>query len=304
MDPSEKIYVAGHNGLVGTQLMRKLAERGYENVVTRSHRELDLTRPDEVDAFFEEEQPDYVFLAAAKVCGVQKRLDAPVEMLTENAAITLNVIQAALRFGTKKLLYIASGLVYPDSAPQPLTPSSIGVHDMGLANEPYALAKVMGIRLCQYIRKQYGRPFISCVPCNTYGEVKEGDSQFIPATIKKFAHAGDEVVIWGDGTPTREFIHGDDLADALVFLMERYDGDEPINVGTNEERTIAEVADMLRRISGFSGTIRFDTDKPNGAQRLFMDSSAMHNLGWTPGISLEDGLRMEYERYLQSQHLV
>ena len=301
MNCDAKIYVAGHSGLVGAQLLQKLAECGYTRVIVRTHRELDLTRQEDVEAFFAKERPEYVFLAAARTGGVPIRLDTPVEMFLDNALITLNVLRAALQYDVKKLLYIASGLVYPGSAPQPLRIESIGIQGLGAANEPYALAKIAGIRLCQYIRKQYRRSFISCIPCNTYGAVKQEDSQFIPATIRKFAENPEEIVVWGDGTATREFLHGDDLADALVFLMERYDADDPVNVGTDEERSVAEVVEMLRRISGYAGKIRYDAEKPNGVQRLFMDSSALRALGWRPKRSLEDGLRMEFERYRDSQ---
>lgn len=303
MEKNSKIYVAGHSGLVGTLLMRKLAEYGYTQILIRTHSELDLTCQETVDRFFQEEKPEYVFLVAAKTGGVQARLDSPVEMLSDNALITLNVLQSALKYNVKKLLYVASGLVYPDCAEQPLKVNSIGLGDLGAANEAYALAKIMGIRLCQYIRRQYYGNFISCIPCNTYGAVRDGNSQFIPATIMKFAHNPEEVVIWGDGSPTREFLHGDDLADALIFLMERYDSDDPINVGTNEERSIAEVVEMVRKISGYGGKVRYDTGKSNGAQQLFMDSSALRNLGWRPRLTLEDGLRMEFERYKNSLNL-
>lgn len=300
MEKNSVIYVAGHSGLVGTLLMRKLSEAGYTNVIVRTHSKLDLTRQAQVESFFEKEKPEYVFLIAARTGGVQTRLDTPVEMLSDNAAITLNVLQSALRHDTKKLLYIASGLVYPDCAEQPLKTDSIGLHGLEPANEAYALAKIMGIKLCQYIRKQYHKNFVSCIPCNTYGVVKDSDSQFIPATIMKFAKKPDEVVIWGDGTPTREFLHGDDLADALIFLMERYDADEPVNIGTNEERSISEVVEMIRNISGYCGKVRYDTAKPNGTQRLFMDSTTLKSLGWAPKISLADGLKIEFERYRDS----
>ncbi len=297
MKKNSKIYVAGHNGLVGTQLMQKLRNLEYTNIIVREQSELDLTCQVDVERFFEQERPEYVFLLAAKTGGVQVRLNMPFEMMYDNAVITLNVLQAAFKYDVNKLLYIASGLVYPMDARKPLKIESIGQGALGEADEPYALPKIMGIRLCQYLRKQYHRNFISCIPCNIYGEVRDSDTQFIPATIKKFANASDKVVIWGDGTPTREFLHGDDLASALVFLMERYNGDDPINIGTNEERSIAEVAEMLKNISGFEGEIKYDITKPNGAERLFMDSTPLIELGWQPEISLEDGLRMEYKKY-------
>lgn len=297
MKKNSKIYVAGHNGLVGTQLMQKLRNLEYTNIIVREQSELDLTCQVDVERFFEQERPEYVFLLAAKTGGVQVRLNMPFEMMYDNAVITLNVLQAAFKYDVNKLLYIASGLVYPMDARKPLKIESIGQGALGEADEPYALPKIMGIRLCQYLRKQYHRNFISCIPCNIYGEVRDSDTQFIPATIKKFANASDKVVIWGDGTPTREFLHGDDLASALVFLMERYNGDDPINIGTNEDRSIAEVAEMLKNISGFEGEIKYDITKPNGAERLFMDSTPLIELGWQPEISLEDGLRMEYKKY-------
>lgn len=297
MEKESKIYVPGHRGLVGTLLTERLAASGYTNVIVRSHKELDLTRQTEVEHFFEQERPEYVFLVAARTGGVMARQEKPVEMMVDNVAITTNILMAALKFEVKKLLYVASGLVYPADAEQPLRPQSVGKGVLGPADEPYALPKIMGIRLCQYMRRQYGKNFISCIPCNTYGQVNEKDTQFIPATIKKFAAGGDEVVIWGDGTPTREFLHGDDLADALIFLMENYDGEEPINVGTNQERTIAQVVDILQQVSNFQGKVTYDITKPNGAKRLFMDSSALKELGWIPKISLEDGLKREYERY-------
>ena len=297
MRKDASIYIAGHSGLVGTQLMQKLRNLEYTNIIVREQNELDLTCQADVERFFEQEKPEYVFLLAARTGGVQVRLNVPYEMMYDNAVITLNVLHAACKYDVNKLLYIASGLVYPVDARQPLKTESIGRGILGEADEPYALPKIMGIRLCQYLRKQYHRNFISCIPCNIYGKVRDSDTQFIPTTIKKFANASDKVVIWGDGTPTREFLHGDDLASALVFLMERYNGDDPINIGTNEERSIAEVAEMLKNISGFEGEIKYDITKPNGAERLFMDSTPLIELGWQPEISLEDGLRMEYEKY-------
>lgn len=297
MKKNSKIYVAGHSGLVGTQLMQKLRNQEYTNIIVRKQSELDLTCQADVEKFFEQERPEYVFLLAARTGGVQVRLNIPFDMMYDNAIITLNVLHAAFKYDVNKLLYIASGLVYPADAKQPLKIESIGQGALGETDEPYAFPKIMGIRLCQYIRKQYHKNFISCIPCNIYGEIRDNDTQFIPATIKKFVNATDEIVIWGDGTPTREFLHGNDLASALVFLMEKYNGDEPINVGTNEERSIAEVAEMLKNISGFGGEIKYDIAKPNGIKRLIMDSSPLMELGWQPEMSLEAGLRREYERY-------
>lgn len=300
MDKNSKIYIAGHLGLVGARLVKKLEEDGFVNIIVRTHAELDLTRQTDVEAFFEEEKPDYVFLAAAKTGGVQARLDVPADMLVDNAAITLNIMRAALRYNTQKLLYIASGLVYSDRAEQPLKTDSIGLYGQGPANEPYALAKIIGIRLCQYMRQQYNKNFISCIPCNTYGTVREGDSQFIPATIMKFAKNSGEVVIWGDGTPTREFLHVDDLAGALIFLMKYYNDGEPVNIGTNEEIPIFAVVNIIKRISRFCGEVKYDITKPDGAGRLFMDSTVLADLGWRPKISLAAGLQMEYDKYKES----
>ena len=292
-----KIYVSGHSGMLGGAVMRLLESNGYSNVITRTHQELDLSRQVDVETFFEQEQPEYVFHIAAKTGGVQARLDHPADMLLENVAITLNVLRAAYKCEVKKLLYVASGLVYPSDAPQPLRPESIGLQALDVANEPYALAKILGIRLCQYMKIQYHCNFISCIPCNTYGPTLEKDSQFIPSIIKKFAKETEKVVIWGDGTPTREFLHVSDLADALVFLMEHYECAEPVNIGSNEERTIADIVELLQKISEYKGPVYYDKTKPNGTQRLFMDSSLIKEMGWQPQISLADGLSKEFKQY-------
>lgn len=297
MKENAKIYIPGHSGLVGSYLLEKLREGGYRNLITATHRELDLSRADEVDAFFAQERPEYVFMLAARMGGVQSRLNQPVDMLMDNSAMTLNVLRAAWKSGVKKLLYIASGLVYPTGSVQPLRPESIGLQELDTANEPYALAKILGIRLCQYMKMQYQCNFISCIPCNIYGEVRETDSQFIPMTIKKFAEAPEEIVVWGDGTPVREFLHAEDLANALIFLMEHYEGMESVNIGTDKEWSISEIVELLQNISQYSGTVRYDPSKPNGAQRLFMDSSVIREMGWQPDISLEEGLRREFTHY-------
>lgn len=300
MQKNSKIYVSGHGGMLGSAMLKHLQSQGYTNIITRTHSELDLTQQADVEAFFEQERPEYIFHIAAKTGGVQVRLDAPADMLLDNIMITMNVIHSALKYNAKKLLYVASGLVYPADVQQPLKTESMELRGLGEANEAYALAKITGIKLCQYINKQYHRNFISCIPCNTYGTVKETDSQFIPATIKKFAEASDEIVIWGDGSPTREFMHSEDLADALIFLMQQYDSGDPINIGTGREYSISEVVNIFCQISGYCGRIKYDTAKPSGAARLLMDSSILKSMGWTPHISLEEGLRAEFEKYKAS----
>jgi GDP-L-fucose synthase len=297
VNKNSKIYVSGHRGLVGSALMRKLQADGYINAVTRTHAELDLTRQADVDYFFAQEKPEYVFHLAANVGGLQKMLDIPADMLYENATIGINILNAAHKYRVAKLIGVSSCWVYSTEMPMPLKPEYIGACKLPRSNEPYGLAKILQTKLCEYYHEQFGDKFISVLPCSVYGSPNMGDRQFVPATIKKFAEAADSVTVWGDGTPTREFIHVDDLADALVFVMEKYDSATPLNIGTGQEISIAQVVELVRQISGFQGEVVYDTSKPKGVQRLFMDCAPLFELGWKPKIALAEGLRMEYERY-------
>jgi GDP-L-fucose synthase len=310
MKRDAKIYVAGHSGLVGSALMRRLAEGGFTNIVARTHSELDLTRQAEVEAFFAVEKPEYVFLAAAKAGGVYANSTYPADFIYENLTIELNVIRAAAENGVKKLLFIGSTSVYPKNAPQPINEESLLTGELEPSNAAYGLAKIIGIKLCEYCSRQYGAAFISVTPTNLYGYGDKYDLQnahVLPALIRKFSEAvdgnADKVEIWGSGDARREFLHADDLADVCVFLMERYDGIQPLNVGTGIDLTIRELAELLRSVSGFSGELFFDSSKPEGIMRRLTDCSKLFSMGWKPKISLKNGLKATYEDYLKNREL-
>lgn len=299
--------MAGHKGLVGSAILRKLQAEGYSNIVTRTHQELDLTNQQEVYRFFETERPEYVFLAAAKVGGILANSTYPAVFIRENLLIQTNIIDAAYRYGVKKLLFLGSSCIYPKFAPQPIKEEHLLTGALEPTNEPYAIAKIVGIKMCQAYNKQYGTNFISVMPTNLYGPGDNFDletSHVLPALIRKFHEAkvagAPHVVVWGSGTPRREFLHVDDLADACLFLMNNYDSSEIINIGVGKDLTIAELANLIKEIVGYKGEIVFDTSKPDGTPRKLLDVSKLFNLGWRPRIRLEDGIRSTYEWYMQN----
>ncbi|GAA6744347.1 GDP-L-fucose synthase [Thermus antranikianii] len=306
MDKGSKIYVAGHRGLVGSAILRKLRAEGYTNLVTRTRQELDLRDQAAVNRFFEEERPEYVFLAAAKVGGILANSTYPADFIRDNLLIQTHVIDAAYRYGVKKLLFLGSSCIYPKHAPQPLKEGYLLTGPLEPTNEPYAVAKIAGIKMCQAYRRQYGFNAISLMPTNLYGPGDNFDlqtSHVLPALIRKFHEAKEEgrkeVVVWGTGTPRREFLHVDDLADAALFLMKHYESEEIINVGVGEDISIRELAELIARIVGFEGEIVYDTTKPDGTPRKLLDTSRLFALGWRPKIPLEEGIRQTYRWFLE-----
>lgn len=288
--------------MVGSAIVRRLRSEGYDNLLLRTREELDLTRQAEVEAFFEQERPDYVFLAAAKVGGIWANNSYPADFIRDNLFIQTNVIDAAYRNGVKKLLFLGSSCIYPKFAPQPLEEEYLLTGALEPTNEPYAVAKIAGIIMCQSYRRQYGANFISAMPTNLYGPGDNFDletSHVLPALIRKFHEAkvrGDSAVeVWGTGSPKREFLHVDDLADACVFLMQRYDDDEIINVGTGTDVSIRELAESIKEIVGFEGDVVFDTSRPDGTPRKLLDVSKIRGLGWQAKIDLEEGIRLTYQ---------
>ena len=307
MNPDSRVYVAGHRGLVGSAILRRLEAESYENLPTRTHVELDLGDPKAVDEFFATEKPEYVFLAAAKVGGILANDTYPADFLRENLAIGLNVIDAAHRHGVRKLLFLGSSCVYPKFAPQPMREEHLLTGELEPTNRSYAIAKIAGIELCRAYNTQYGADFISVMPTNLYGPHDDFDlqtSHVLPALIRKFHEAkttGDRSVsVWGTGTPRREFMYVDDLADACVFLMKNYSGDEIINVGVGRDISVEELAILIRNVVGYEGAIEYDTSKPDGTPRKLLDVSRLHELGWEASTPLEEGIRQTYEWYLAS----
>lgn len=302
MKKSAKIYVAGHRGMVGSAIVRRLNKEGYENIVVRSSRELDLRKQEEVEHFFYREKPEYVFLAAAKVGGIMANNTYRGEFLYDNLMIEANVIEAARKYGVKKLLFLGSSCIYPKHAPQPLKESYLLTGPLEPTNEPYAIAKIAGIKLCDAYRSQYGCNFISVMPTNLYGPNDNYDletSHVLPALLRKFHEAKvngkKEVVIWGTGSPMREFLHVDDLADACLFLMNTYDEPGLINIGTGKDISIKDLALLVKNIVGYEGAITHDLSKPDGTPRKLLDVSTLHSLGWKASIGLEEGIRRVYE---------
>ena len=305
MDKSGKIYVAGHQGMVGSAMVRELKRQGYTNLLTRSHRELDLTRQDAAEAFFARETPDYVVLAAAKVGGIGANERAPADFLYENMLLEMNVLHAAWKNGCKKLLFLGSSCIYPRLAPQPMTESCLLSGELEKTNEAYALAKISGLKYCEYLDRQYGADFISVMPTNLYGpndNYHPTHSHVLPALIRRFHEAKEQnlptVTCWGDGSPLREFLYVDDLARLCVFLMNHYSGSEPVNAGTGNELSIRELAELVAKVVGYTGEIRWDTTKPNGTPRKLLDVSRAAALGWTYQTELEDGIRLAYQDFL------
>jgi GDP-L-fucose synthase len=301
------IYVAGHGGLVGSAVVRNLEKNGYSNILVRSHRELDLRNPENVRKFFSEIKPEAVVVAAAKVGGIQANSAYPVEFLLENLQIQNNLIATSFESGVKKLLFLGSSCIYPKLAAQPIVEDSLLTGPLEPSNEPYAIAKIAGIKLCQAYSRQYGANFISAMPTNIYGPGDNFDlekSHVLPALIRKVHEAKvkkrSEVTIWGTGTPRREFLHADDLADALRFLLENYDSPEIVNVGYGEDVTIHDLVQIIARVVGLEIKIEFDASKPDGTPRKLLDSSRLQALGWRPRISLQEGIQQTYHWLLES----
>jgi GDP-L-fucose synthase len=305
MDRTSKIYVAGHRGLVGNAIYRHLRATGCQTVIVRDRAELDLTDQSAVDAFFREVAPDYVFLAAAKVGGIHANDTYPAEFIRDNLAIQTNVIHSAWRHGVKKLLFLGSSCIYPKFAPQPMKEEYLLTGPLEPTNEWYAVAKIAGIEMCRAYRRQYGFNAISLMPTNLYGpgdNFNLENSHVLPALIRRFDDARrsgqDEVLIWGTGTPRREFLYVDDLADAAVFLMERYEGEDFINVGCGADVTIRELVDLVRDAVGFRGTVSFDPSRPDGMPRKLLDVTRLNELGWRAKTPLRDGIVKTYGWYL------
>jgi len=301
MEKRDKIFVAGHRGMVGSAIMRKLQAAGYSNLVYRTSAELDLRDGAAVRKFFEEEKPNYVFLAAAKVGGIVANNTYRAEFLYDNLMIQSSIIHESYRAGVTKLLFLGSSCIYPKLAPQPLKEEYLLTGLLEPTNEPYAIAKIAGIKMCDAYRSQYGCHFISAMPTNLYGPNDNYDletSHVIPALLRKFHEAktkgSPEVIVWGSGKPLREFMHVNDLAEACLFLIDKFDEPGFINVGTGTELTIQQLAELIGRVVGFSGQLKFDTSKPDGTPRKLMDMQRIHNLGWKHRINLEEGLKQAY----------
>ena len=313
MTPTSKIYIAGHRGMVGSAIHQKLEAKGYTNLITRTHSELDLTNQQAVNEFFEAERPEYVFLAAAKVGGIMANSTYPAEFIYENLMIEANVIHAAYTCGVKKLLFLGSSCIYPRLAPQPLKEEYLLTGKLEVTNEAYAVAKIAGIRICKHYNRQYGTNFISVMPTNLYGPGDNYDletSHVMAALIRKFHEAKmnnePQVVVWGTGAPRREFMHADDMADACVYLMENCDVaniGEFVNIGVGEDLTIRELAELIRDIVGYGGEIVYDTSKPNGTPQKLLDVSRLHGLGWDAKISLRDGIKQAYKWYVNNSQM-
>ena len=307
MEKKDKIYVAGHCGMVGSAIVRELERQGYQNIVVRTHTELDLTRQEAVEAFFAEEKPDYVFLAAAKVGGIGANSEAPADFMYDNMTLEMNVIYSAWRTGCRKLEFLGSSCIYPRMAPQPMKEDCLLTSPLEETNEAYALAKIAGLKYCAYLNKQYGTDYISVMPTNLYGpndNYHPEHSHVLPALIRRFHEAKEagapSVTCWGDGSPLREFLYVDDLANLCVYLMNHYSGDETVNAGTGKEISIRELAELVARVVDYRGEILWDTNKPNGTPRKLLDVSKAERLGWRYKMELEDGIRLAYQDFLNN----
>jgi len=307
MEKNAKIYVAGHKGMVGSAIVRELERQGYHNFVFRTHKELDLTRQADVEAFFEEEKPEYVFHPAGKVGGIVANNEAPADFMYENMMMEMNVIQSAWKSGVKKLEFLGSSCIYPRMAPQPMKEKYLLTSELEQTNEAYALAKISGLRYCSYLNRQYGTDFISVMPTNLYGpndNYHPTHSHVLPALIRRFHEAKEsgatEVTCWGDGSPLREFLYVDDLANLCVFLMNNYSGNETVNGGSGIEVSIKQLTELVAKVIGYNGEIKWDTSKPNGTPRKLLDVSKATELGWTYKTELEDGIRLAYDDFLNS----
>ena len=307
MEKNSKIYIAGHNGMVGSAIMRNLKEKGYSNIIGKSHKELDLTRQADVEDFFLQEKPEYVFLAAAKVGGIYANNTYPAEFIYSNLMVESNIIHSAYESQVKKLLFLGSSCIYPKLAPQPIKENYLLTGSLEETNEAYAIAKIAGIELCKFYRKQYGCNFISAMPTNLYGINDNFDletSHVLPALIRKFhdAKISDTkiVTLWGSGKPLREFLYVDDLADALVHLMLNYSEEIHVNVGTGNDLSIQELAELVKKVVGYDGKIINDDDKPDGTPRKLLDVTRLHNLGWHHKTNLEDGIKKSYKWFVEN----
>ena len=307
MEKNAKIFVAGHRGMVGSAIVRELGRQGYTNIVTRTHKELDLTRQDQVERFFAEEKPEYVFLAAAKVGGIMGNVTAKADFMYENMMIEMNVIHAAWKNSCKKVEFLGSSCIYPRMAPQPITEDALLTSSLESTNEAYALAKISGLKYCEYLNSQYGTDYISVMPAGLYGpndNYHPEHSHVLPALIRRFHEAKlqgkKSVTCWGDGSPLREFLYVDDLANLCVFLMNHYSGNETVNAGSGKELTIKELTELVAKVVGYTGRIEWDTSKPNGTPRKLLDVSKAKKLGWTYKTELEDGIRLAYDDFLHN----
>ena len=307
MEKTSKIYVAGHRGMVGSAIVRKLEKEGFSNLVYRTSAELDLTSQQQVDAFFVNEKPEYVFLAAAKVGGIVANNTYRAEFLYQNLMIESNIIHASYRNNVSKLLFLGSSCIYPKLAPQPMKEEYLLTGLLEPTNEPYAIAKIAGIKLCEAYRDQYGCNFISAMPTNLYGpgdNYHPENSHVIPAMIRRFHEAkesaAETVTLWGTGAPLREFMYVDDLADACVYLMENYDDKLFVNIGSGEEISIRQLAETIKAVTGFAGEIKYDSSRPDGTPRKLMDSSRLHKMGWLHSYNLGQGLSVTYQHFLKS----
>ena len=307
MKKESKIYVAGHRGMVGSAIVRELHRQGYTHIITRSHAELDLCRQADVEAFFASEKPEYVFLAAAKVGGIVANQSALADFMYDNMILEMNVIHSAWKNGCKKLLFLGSSCIYPRLAPQPMTENCLLTGELEKTNEAYALAKISGLKYCEFLNRQYGTDYISVMPTNLYGpndNYHPEHSHVLPALIRRFHEAkesGAEVVTcWGDGSPLREFLYVDDLANLCVFLMNNYSGNETVNAGTGKELTIKALTELVAKTVGYEGRIEWDTTRPNGTPRKLLDVSKAEALGWKYKTELEEGIALAYKDFLEN----
>mgnify|MGYP001133031127 FL=1 len=309
MEKNAKIYVAGHRGLVGAAIVRNLEQKGYTNIVKRTHRELDLTDQAAVAKFFADEKPEYVVLAAAKVGGINANNTAPADFIYINSQIQCNVIKCAHDFQVKKLLFLGSTCIYPKMAQQPIVEDALLTGPLEETNEAYAVAKIAGLMMCRFFKRQYGDDFISCMPTNLYGPEDNFDlenSHVMPAMIRKFHDAkmagAPFVQLWGTGTPLREFLYVDDMADACVFLLENYSGEQHVNIGTGKEVTIKELADTVKKVVGYEGDINWNHDMPDGTPRKLTNVDKLHALGWKHKVELDEGIKLAYDWFVKSDH--
>ena len=307
MDKNSKIYVAGHRGLVGSAIVRKLQEKGYTNILGKTHKELDLMSSMEVENFFKEEKPEYVFLAAAKVGGIYANSNYPADFIYENLQIQNNVIGNSYKYGIKKLMFLGSSCIYPKMCPQPIKEEYLLSGYLEETNEAYALAKIVGLKMCKFFNKQYGTNYISVMPTNLYGPYDNfhpENSHVMPALIRRFHEAKvsgkKEVVVWGSGTPLREFLYSEDMADACIYLMGNYEGNDFFNIGTGKEITIQALSELIKEVVGYEGKIVFDTTKPDGTPRKLLDVSKLENAGWKYKMELKDGIREAYKWFMEN----
>ncbi len=307
MEKKDKIYVAGHRGLVGSAIVRSLKRQGYENIIVRTHKELELTDQAAVRAFFEEEQPEIVVLAAAKVGGINANNTAPADFAYDNMQMQCNVIKCSHDYHVKKLLFLGSTCIYPRMAPQPIPESALLTGPLEETNEAYAIAKIAGLEMCRFFKRQYGDDFISCMPTNLYGPFDNYDlsgSHVMPAMIRKFHEAkisgAPSVELWGTGNPLREFLYVDDMADACVYLLEHYSGEQHVNIGTGRELTIRQLAELVKRTVGYEGEIVWNKNMPDGTPRKLTDVSKLHEIGWMHKTELEEGVKLAYDWFREN----